>query len=46
MEIEDERLAEMREEFRRRLQIRLQRSLDARQQGMAEVSSLARNKES
>jgi len=44
METEDERLVEMREEYRRRLQVRLQKRLAARQQGMAEVSKLTRKR--
>ena len=44
METEDALLAEMREEYRRRLQSRLQKGLNARQRGMAEVRSLTRKR--
>ena len=44
METENQLLVEMREEYRRRLPIRLQESLDRRQQGRAEDSRLTRKR--
>ena len=44
METEDQLLVEMREEYRRRLPIRLQESLDRRQEGMAEDRRLTRKR--
>ena len=44
METEDQLLVEMREEYRKRLQGRLQERIDSRQQRMAEVKSLTRKR--
>jgi len=46
METEDQLLVEMREEYRKRLQGRLQERIDSRQQRMAEVKSLTRKSSS